>query len=174
MGCYTQYWNWTVYCKNFALGWMINRPFEIYATSNNKYVSFNRVHAKLINNLEEQICNQLNHEFNERVNNNKCEPSKEDRIFLECVSDSLHFEDGHYVISLPFKSENVCVHNNRNQVEQRLSSLQKPFSPMKTSTKNTVYYFYSSYQRITMCQIWYRDRSSVNWNIVIEIICVLC
>lgn len=110
------------------LGWVINGPLEIHATSNDTYVSVNRVDAKLMNNLEEQIRNQFNHDFNERTIDDKCEPSKEDRRFIECVSNSIHFEDGHYVISLPFKSENVCLPNNRKQVEQRLSSLQKRFS----------------------------------------------
>lgn len=70
------------------LGWMINGPLKIHATSNNTYVSVNRVNAKLINNLEEQIRNQFNHDFNERTIDDKCEPSKEDRRFLECVSNN--------------------------------------------------------------------------------------
>lgn len=110
------------------LGWVINGPLEIHATSNNTSVSVNRVDAKLMNNLEEQIRNQFNHDFNERTIDDKCEPSKEDRRFLECVSNSIYFEDGNCVISLPFKSENVRLPNNRKQVEQRLSSLQKRFS----------------------------------------------
>lgn len=61
---------------------MINGPLEIHATSNDTYVSVNRVDAKLMNNLEEQIRNQFNHDFNERTIDDKCEPSKEDRRFI--------------------------------------------------------------------------------------------
>ncbi|XP_062567165.1 uncharacterized protein LOC134229426 [Saccostrea cucullata] len=110
------------------LGWVINGPLEIHSNTTNRFVSVNRVDAKPRIRFEEQIRDQFNHDFNERTIDDKCEPSKEDRRFLECVSNSIHFEDGHYIISLPFKSDNVCLPNNRKQVEQRLTSLQKRFS----------------------------------------------
>lgn len=88
----------------------------------------NGVNAKIMPNLKEQIRNQFNHEFNERAIDDKCEPAKEDRTFLENVPNSIYFEDGHYVISLPFKTQNVCLPNNRKQAEQRMLLLHKQFS----------------------------------------------
>ncbi|XP_062605642.1 uncharacterized protein LOC134267449 [Saccostrea cucullata] len=51
-----------------------------------------------------------------------------DRKFLDLVSKSICFEDGHYQIGLPFKSNDVRLPNNKKQAEQRLSSLVKRFN----------------------------------------------
>ena len=46
-----------------------------------------------------------------------------DKMFLEFVTNSVCFENGHYVIGMTFKSENVIVPNNKKQAEQRSNSL---------------------------------------------------
>ena len=46
-----------------------------------------------------------------------------DKMFLEFVTNSVCFENGHYVIGMTFKSENVIMPNNKKQAEQRLNSL---------------------------------------------------
>ena len=51
----------------------------------------------------------------------------DDKRFLEFVTNSVRFENGHYVIGLPFKSESVTMPNNKKQAEQRLNSLCKKF-----------------------------------------------
>lgn len=43
------------------------------------------------------------------------------------MKNSVHFEDGHYSIDLPFKSEDVTMPNNRKQAEQRLILLSRKF-----------------------------------------------
>ena len=52
---------------------------------------------------------------------------KNDRKLLDRVSDSIRYENGHYTIGLPFKSDNVSLPNNRLQAVQRLSFLAKRF-----------------------------------------------
>lgn len=52
--------------------------------------NYNRVDENLMTSLEEQIRNLFNPDFNKGTID---EPSKEDRIFLECVSNFIHFED---------------------------------------------------------------------------------
>ena len=51
----------------------------------------------------------------------------DDKEFFEFVTNSVCFENGHYVIRLPFKSESVTMPNNKKQAEQRLNSLCKTF-----------------------------------------------
>ena len=38
------------------------------------------------------------------------------------ILDSVCFENGHYVIGMTFKSENVIIPNNKKQAEQRSKS----------------------------------------------------
>lgn len=52
--------------------------------------NYNRVDENLMTSLEEQIRNLFNPDFNKGAID---EPSKEDRRFLECVSNFIHFED---------------------------------------------------------------------------------
>ena len=98
-----------------ALGWVINGPLDVGPDSSNytynTYVTVNRIDAR----LEEQVRYQFNQEFCERVIDDVPEPSMDDKRFLEFVTNSVRFENGHYVIGLPFKSESVTMpNNNRN------------------------------------------------------------
>ena len=47
----------------------------------------------------------------------------DDEKFLEFVTNLVLFENGHYFIGLPFKSESVATPKNWKQTEQRLNSL---------------------------------------------------
>nr|XP_034339443.1 uncharacterized protein LOC105341007 [Crassostrea gigas] len=107
------------------LGWVINGPIDTVPENGifNTFVRVNRIDAR----LEEQIRYQFNHDFCERTIDDVPEPSKEDKTFLELVKKSAHFEDGHYIIDLPFKSKTVTMPNNRKQAEQRLISLSRKF-----------------------------------------------
>ncbi len=98
-----------------VLGWVVNGPLGVESSMS---VKVNHI------SLEEQIQNQFNHDFSERTID-VLEHSREDKQFLDMVSRSMSFENGHYVIGLPFKSEDVRMPNNRKQAEQRLASLSK-------------------------------------------------
>ncbi|XP_062566787.1 uncharacterized protein LOC134229094 [Saccostrea cucullata] len=106
-----------------SLGWVINGPLDTRPENGtySTYVTVNRIDAR----LEEQVRYQFNHDFSERAIDDVPEPSRDDRRFLDFVTNSVRFENGHYVIGLPFKSENVIMPNNRKQAEQRLNSLAK-------------------------------------------------
>ena len=49
----------------------------------------------------------------------------DDGKIIEFASDFVFFDNGHYVIGLPFTSESVAKPNNWKQTEQRLDSLCK-------------------------------------------------
>lgn len=107
------------------LGWVINGPIETVPDNGifNTFVTVNHIDAR----LEEQIWYQFYFDFCERAINDVSEPSKEDKTFLELVKISVHFENGHYIIDLPFKSETVTMPNNRKQAEQIMISLSRKF-----------------------------------------------
>lgn len=107
------------------LGWVMNGPIDTVPENGifNTFVTVNGIDAR----LEEQIRYQFNHDYCERAIDDVPEPSKEDKTFLEFVKNSVHFEDRHYIIDLPFKSETVTMPNNRKQAEQILISLSRKF-----------------------------------------------
>ena len=109
------------------LGWVINGPLDLSSNdeNNNACVSVNRIEAT---KLEEQIRNQFNYKFSEKTIDDIHEPSRDDKKFLDLVSKSICFKDGHYEIGLPFKSNDVRLPNNRKQADQRLLSLKKRFN----------------------------------------------
>ncbi|XP_056022166.1 uncharacterized protein LOC125649571 [Ostrea edulis] len=116
------------------LGWVINGPLEVIMNNDNysTSVSVNRIDVR---KLEEQICDQFNYDFSERIIDDVHEPSKNDRKFLERVSNSIRYENGHHTIGLSFKYHNVSLPNNRKQAVQRLSFIAKRFNRDKNFHK---------------------------------------
>ncbi|CAC5381167.1 unnamed protein product [Mytilus coruscus] len=93
------------------------------------FVSSYRIAANhIFPSLEDQLRNRINYDFSERTIDDENEPSKEDKQFLDIVSKSTSFVNGHYVIDMPFKSEDVQMPNNSKQAEQRLIALSKRFT----------------------------------------------
>ena len=54
--------------------------------------------------------------------------SKDDKVFLKTVEESASKSGNHYVISLPFKKENLIIPNNRKQAMQRIIYLKRRFN----------------------------------------------
>jgi hypothetical protein len=67
----------------------------------------------------------FNRDFPERRIDSSRVPSIEDKFVMYKVDDSLQFDNGHYLMSLPFKYEPVHLLCNDNQVLQRLARLRK-------------------------------------------------
>ena len=51
--------------------------------------------------------------------------SQEDRKFIATVQRQHVFEDGHHILPLPFREQNPCLTNNRDQAESRLKWQKK-------------------------------------------------
>lgn len=77
--------------------------------------------------MEQLIRSQLNHDFPEKVCDEKSEYSAEDRMFLKIPADSVVKQDGNYQLRLPFRQEEVHLPNNRMIAEQRANTLMKRF-----------------------------------------------
>lgn len=77
-----------------------------------------------VENVEQLLIQQYNHDFPERNCDDKSEMSQEDHHFMDSVSRSACFMDGHYYIDLPMKKTNVQMPNNRSSAIQRLLNLK--------------------------------------------------
>lgn len=108
------------------LGWVINGPLRGYdpGVINCPAVTCNRIS---IARIEELLISQYNQDFSERAFEDKPEMSVEDKKFMKCANSSVMLQDGHYILNLPFRSENPVLPNNRPVAEQRLLGLKKKF-----------------------------------------------
>lgn len=61
--------------------------------------------------------------------------SHEDKRFLQIANDPVSLRDGHYVLNLPFRKDDVQMPNNCHIVMQRLLGLQRKFKTNKSFHK---------------------------------------
>lgn len=80
--------------------------------------------------MEQRLIQQFNYDFPEGKGNDVMEMSQEDHQFMELVSDSAHYADGHYYIKMPMKKANVNMPNNQSLAVQRAQHLKKKLCKM--------------------------------------------
>ena len=85
---------------------------------------FTHVITEQLESLETLVRDSINRDFPERAIDDKRGPSREDVKFLEKM-ESGTMVNGHYVLPLPFRDENVCLPDNREQAQNRLRSLKR-------------------------------------------------
>ena len=51
--------------------------------------------------------------------------TEEERLALEAVSSSVHYNDGRYSVAVPLKEGRPCLPNNRQVIESRLRSNER-------------------------------------------------
>ncbi len=61
-------------------------------------------------NLELMLNNQYNHDFNEKISEEK-EMSREDIRFMEIMESSATLQDKRYCLKLPFKRSDIILPN---------------------------------------------------------------
>lgn len=69
--------------------------------------------------LDDLMKQNFNHDFPEKVYEEKAEMSMGDKRFMHIMSASAKMKDGHYHLKLPFKKGDISMPNNRELVEQR-------------------------------------------------------
>ena len=103
-----------------AVGWILNGPLkepsDTTVDDNTQLCAV--VNRIAIENVEQLLIQQYNHDFPERNCDDKSEMSQEDHHFIDSVSHSACFMDGHYYIDLPMKKTNVQMPNNRSSALQ--------------------------------------------------------
>lgn len=119
------------------LGWTINGPLGSAPVDEHgkPRITSNRISVA---RLEELLVQQYNQDFSEVAYNEKQEHSFEDKKFLKVVKDSITMKEGHYVIRLPFRQDNICLPNNRKVAEQRARSLSQRFKKDEAFRKDYI------------------------------------
>ena len=110
------------YAIKTSLGWTVNGPLR---QGTEKAVMANRI--SLVK-LEELLQQQMKYDFPERQQEERLEMSQEDLAFLKKVSKSVTLHEGHYVIGLPLRDDEVKFPNNRCLAEQRAIGLRRKLS----------------------------------------------
>ncbi|KAL7831201.1 hypothetical protein SRHO_G00307040 [Serrasalmus rhombeus] len=115
------------YAVKTALGWIVNGPLRESTESSlsdniRPCATVNRISME---NVEQLLMQQYNHDFPERTCRDKLEMSQEDNQFMKLVSASAHFMNGHYYIGLPMKKATLHMPNNRSVAVQRAINLKR-------------------------------------------------
>ncbi|KAJ8369700.1 hypothetical protein SKAU_G00097280 [Synaphobranchus kaupii] len=115
------------YAVRTMLGWTVNGPIKedggVTARGERIHLTANRISVVQLDELWKQ---QFKFDFPE-CHQDELEMSREDRQFIDLVSQSTKLEQGHYSICFPLRNGNVNMPNNRKVVEQRALSLRKKF-----------------------------------------------
>ena len=121
------------YACQTLLGWAVYGlpKKQSSPASETRKVSSHRI---MVADLERQIRQMYNQDFNESIINDEPQKSVEDRKFLQLVEETVTFEDGHYTIGLPRRSPEMKMPDNRPLAEQRAAHLKRKLS------RNEVFY----------------------------------
>lgn len=111
------------YAIRTLLGWVDNGSLGSY--QNEQHTA--RVNRISVETLELLLKKQYQHDFNEKMSEDKEEMSREDAKFMEIMEKSVSFKDGHYSVKLPFKNKDIVVSNNLNIAKQRLVGIKRKF-----------------------------------------------
>ena len=106
------------------LGWTVH---GVKNKGSSHTAVINRIDVKQREDMHRDLVNMYNMEFSERLVDDTPQRSKEDQQFIDMLSVSTTFVDGHYQVGLPLKSNDVVFPNNRPLAEQRAAHLRRRF-----------------------------------------------
>ncbi|KAL0176346.1 hypothetical protein M9458_028676, partial [Cirrhinus mrigala] len=113
------------YAVKTLLGWVVNGPLNSCPAMDRhgkQSVTVNRISLENIKNL---LIRQ--YDFPEKEYVEKKEMSVEDKRFMDLISRSVMFKNGHYHIPLPFRDKDVTLPNNLEVAAQRTVGLSRRF-----------------------------------------------
>ena len=116
-------------------GWTINGPLQITAHGPD-HMSSHRISIRELESFKEtfspsSILKLFELDFNELYTDQvpgALGPSQEDTIFLQKAEDTIQYVDGHYMLPLPFRDNNIIMPNNREQAVKRAACQKKKMS----------------------------------------------
>ncbi|RUA07048.1 MAG: hypothetical protein DSY43_00675 [Gammaproteobacteria bacterium] len=87
-------------------------------------------HVHFVSSAKEVITpkalnNMMDLEFSERKDTSELAYSQDDNHFLKILRDGIKKENGHYIMPLPFRRDEVFMPNNKEQAISRAMSLKK-------------------------------------------------
>lgn len=102
------------YAVRSLVGWVVSGPLRDGASnisSDCQSATMNRISVAKLKKL---LISQYNRDFNEKTSKEKLEMSftKEDKRFLAIANGSVSLIDGHYILNLSFRKDNVQMPNN--------------------------------------------------------------
>lgn len=109
------------YAIRTLLGWVVNGSLGSY--QNEQHTA--RVNRISVETLELLLEKQYQHDFNEKMSEDKEEMSREEVKFMEIMEKSVSFKDGHYSLKLPFKNKDVVMSNNLSIAKQHLVGMKR-------------------------------------------------
>lgn len=115
------------YAVKTILGWVVNGPLNSCPAVDRcgkRSVTANRISLENIKNL---LIRQYNNDFPEKEYDKKKEMSVEDGRFVDLISRSVMFKNGHYYLPLPFRDEDVTLPDNQAVAAQRAVGLSRRF-----------------------------------------------
>nr|XP_055059768.1 uncharacterized protein LOC129443292 [Misgurnus anguillicaudatus] len=104
------------YAVRTLLGWVVNG--SLGSSQNEQHTA--RVNRVSVETLELLLEKQYQHDFSEKLSDDKEEMSQQDKRFMEIMEKSVSFKSGHYSLKLPFKEKDLAMPNNLNVAKQRL------------------------------------------------------
>ncbi|KAJ8037714.1 hypothetical protein HOLleu_18605 [Holothuria leucospilota] len=102
-----------------CLGWVVNGPVIGGKKAHVNYIT--------LQTIDDMLTSQFNHDFNERISDEKLEKSRDDHLFLHQLEKSTKMVNGHYETALPLKDENVCMPNNKALATQWANNMKQRF-----------------------------------------------
>ncbi len=106
----------------------MNGPFHGEDTWINKRgQSYVHAHRISVENLNDLLIQQYNHDFPEKYAEERNEMSLEDCRFMQVMDSSAEIVNGRYQLPLPFKRDNPMMPNNLHLAEQRILCLKRKF-----------------------------------------------
>ena len=109
------------YAVRTRLGWIVNGPTEWSSTPNR--VCVNRI--SVTTDLERQMANYYDMDYNERITEDEPQKSREDIVFMKRVADSIKLKNGHYEVGLPFRDVDQHLPDNKAQTVQCAAGLKR-------------------------------------------------
>jgi hypothetical protein len=109
------------FASRHKLGWALNGPLT---REHRHEVFMHRTQVENTQNIESMLEEMYSYDFPDSKQDG-IGFSVEDKMWKQRVDSSVTFQDGHYVIKLPFRSEDPVLPDNRNQAYQRIASTKR-------------------------------------------------
>ena len=107
------------YAIRTCLGWVVNGPVISGEKARVNYIT--------MQTIGDMLTSQFNHDFSERISEEKLEKSRDDHLFLNQLEKSTKMVNGHYETALPLKDENLSMPNNKPLATQWASNMKRRF-----------------------------------------------
>ncbi|XP_014676275.1 PREDICTED: uncharacterized protein LOC106816214 [Priapulus caudatus] len=111
-----------------AIGWIVWNVVRHNGSEISSRRPVNRAELAAIQDMEQvgrMMARTLVYDFPEQFDEDRLEPSQEDKLFIKLTSETTRFHEGHYEVGLPIRDDGRKLPDNRNPTMNRLQGLRK-------------------------------------------------